>query len=124
MTRKMILMAGIAAATTALPIAVAAMPPANAWEIGPRVRGRNYSVGMPARPSPGPRGSLVMDFPVAGEGQVDALTAPIGPLADARKITMHYRIDAAPGTRFVADESPDQPATVSLYIQQRGDNWS
>lgn len=65
-----------------------------------------------------------MDFPVAGRGQVDALTTAVGPLAAARQITMRYRIDAAPGTRFIADESPNEPATVSLYFQRRGDNWS
>jgi hypothetical protein len=108
----------------AVPMALAAMPPAEAWEIGPLVRGRNYSIGMPPRPSPGPRNSLVMDFPVSGSGQVDALTTAVGPLAGARQITLRYRVDAAQDTRFVADEAPDEPATVSLYFQQAGDNWS
>lgn len=65
-----------------------------------------------------------MEFPLAGAGQVDALTTAIGPLAGARQITMRYRVDATRGTRFVADETPDQPATVSLYFQRAGDNWS
>lgn len=100
------------------------MPPADAWEIGPWVRGRNYSVGMPARPSPGPGGSLHMNFPIAGAGQVDALTTDTPPLAGARRITFRYRVAAARGTRFVADEMPHEPATVSLYFQQAGDRWS
>ena len=100
------------------------MPPAQAWEIGPQIGGRNYSVGMPAHPSPGSRGSLVIDFPVAGSGQVDALTTAVRPLAGARQITMKYRVDAARGARFVAVERPNEPATVSLYFQQAGDNWS
>jgi hypothetical protein len=124
MTPKSAFLAAAVAAALAAPIALAAMPPAAAWEIGPQVRGRNYSVGMPARPSPGPGGSLVMDFPVAGRGQDDALTTAVGALAGARKITLRYRIDAARGTRFVADETPDQPATVSLYFQQAGDTWT
>jgi hypothetical protein len=37
---------------------------------------------------------------------------------------MRYRIDAAPGTRFIPDETPGETATVSLYFQRRGDNWS
>lgn len=123
MTPKTALLA-FAAAALVVPAALAAMPPAEAWQIGPIVRGKNYSVGMPARPSPGPGGSLVMDFPVAGAGQVDAWTTAVGPLAGARAITMRYRIDAARGTRFVADEAPDQPATVSLYFQQAGDTWT
>lgn len=112
------------ASTAASQVALAAMPPAPAWEIGPRVRGQNYSVGMPARPSPGPRGSLVMDFPVAGSGEVDALTTAVGPLAGASQITMRYRVDAARGARFVAAETPNERATVSLYFQQARDNWS
>ena len=122
---KTALMAALALSTAAAPIAaVAAMPPAEAWEIGPWVRGRNYSVGMPAQPSAAPGGGLTFDFPVAGQGQIDALTTATGPLAGARRITVRYRIDAARGTRFVADETPDQTATVSLYFQRRGDNWS
>lgn len=124
MTPKTALLAAAAMAALAAPVALAAMPPAGTWEIGPLVRGKNYSVGMPARPSPGPGGSLVIDFPVAGAGQVDALTTAVGPLAGARAITMRYRVDAARGTRFVADETPDRPATVSLYFQQAGDTWS
>ena len=100
------------------------MPPAALWEIGPLVRGRNYSVGMPAQPRQERDGSLSIEFPRAGIGQVDALTTSVGPLAGARQITMRYRVDAARGTRFVADETPDQPATVSLYFQRSGDTWS
>ncbi len=114
----------LVAAAIVGPAALAAMPPAEAWEIGPFVRGKNYSVGMPAQPRPGPGGSLVMDFPVANAGQVDALTTGVGPLAGARQITLRYRVDAARGARFVADETPAEPATVSLYFQQAGDNWS
>jgi hypothetical protein len=122
MTKASILLAGLLAAT-AIPVAVAAMPPAEAWEIGPWIRGRNYSVGMPAQPSVAPGGGLTFDFPLAGRGQVDALTTATGPLAGARQITLRYRIDAARGTRFVADEAPSETATASLYFQQRGDNW-
>lgn len=118
------LLSFVAFAFGAVPMTLAAMPPAEAWEIGPWVRGRNYSVGMPAQPSSGPRGELVMDFPVAGVGQVDALTTAIGPLAGARQITVTYRVDAARGTSFIADEMPNEPATISLYFQQAGDNWS
>ena len=111
-------------AAAALPVAIAAMPPAEAWEIGPWARGRNYSVGMPAHPVAARGGGVAFDFPVAGSGQIDAMVTNVAPLAGARQITMRYRIDAARGTHFVADETPDQPATVSLYFQRRGDNWS
>jgi hypothetical protein len=67
---------------------------------------------------------MAMDFPAAGAGEVDALTTAVGPLAGARRIVLRYRVDAAPRTRFIAVEAPNEPATVSLYFQQAGDNWS
>lgn len=124
MNPRTLLLALIATAALAVPVAISAMPGAQAWEIGPLVRGRNYSVGMPAHPRPGPKGSLVLDIPLEGVGQIDAMTTPVGPLAGARRIILDYRVDAAPGTRFIADEMPDEPAAVSLYFQQAGDNWS
>lgn len=111
-----VLLAGIAAAAVA-------MPPAGSWEIGPNIRGKNYSVGVPAQPSPGPGGSVVVELPGPG-GEIDALTTGIGSLEGARQITLRYRIDAPRGTRFVAAELPDEPATVSLYLQRAGDNWT
>jgi hypothetical protein len=79
---------------------------------------------MPASPSPTRDGGLAFDFPIAGRGQIDAMTVATGPLAGARQITVRYRVEAARGTQFVADETPGEPATVSLYFQQAGDNWS
>jgi hypothetical protein len=111
----------LAALALAAP-ALAQMPPAQAWDIGPWVQGRNYSEGMPAHPSPTPNG-LSFAFPIAGRGQVDAMTTGVGPLAGAHRITMRYRIDAAPGTRFIPDVRPGETATVSLYFPGRGDNW-
>ena len=124
MKRTRALLFAIATIALTVPVALTAMPPASAWEIGPWVRGRNYSVGMPARPELGPKGTVFFEFPIAGSGQVDALTTPVGPLAGAKRITVRYRIDAARGTRFVADETPGEAATVSLYFQRAGDSWS
>jgi len=114
----------LAATASLIAGAAVAMPPAEAWEIGPLIRGRNYSVGMPLQPSPVRGGGLAMEFPVAGRGQLDALTTATGPLAGARRIVVRYRIDAAPETRFVADEAHDETASVSLYFQRRGDSWT
>lgn len=122
--RNRIALFAIIGSAAAAPMALSAMPPAEAWEIGPLVRGRSYSIGMPDHPAAGPRGSLQMDFPVAGAGEVDALTTSVGPLAGARQITLRYRVDAPQGARFVAVEMPNEPATVSLYFQRAGDNWS
>jgi hypothetical protein len=66
---------------------------------------------------------VAFEFPRTG-GQVDAMTIAVGPLAGARSIVIRYRVEAAPRTRFVAAETPDQVATVSLYFQRAGDNWS
>lgn len=100
------------------------MPPASSWEIGPWARGKNYSVNMPATPSQGANGSLVVDFPQAGRGEWDALTTSVYPLKQFERVTVRYRIDAAPGTRFVAVEDRKTPPTISLYFQRARDNWT
>lgn len=96
------------------------------WDIGPDVRGVNYSVGMPVKPTPtGKRGwSFAFPYPNRDAGHVHAVTYNSGPLAGATKIVMRYRIDAAPGVQFAPQEGSGEPATVSLYFQRRGDNWS
>ena len=122
MKLKTALLTAVTVLSALSPFALGAMPPAEAWEIGPDIRGRNYSVGMPAQPTATREGGLSFEFPQRGE--IDALTTSVGPLTGAREITLQYRIDAAPGARFVSAETPDQTATISLYIQQDGDNWT
>lgn len=111
------------AAVAILPVELATAQRASAWEIGPWVRGRNSSIGMPAQPRPGPRGSAVFDFPTSDTGEVHAMTTAVGPLARARRVTMRYRVNAARGTRFVPAEQPAEQGTVSLYLQRAGDSW-
>ncbi len=113
----------LAASALAIPAALSAMPPASQWEIGPVIKGRSFSIGMPTQPDAAPNGAVSFRFPGRG-GEVDALTTRIAPLDGARRVTMRYRIDAARGTAFVPAETPGETATVSLYFQQRGDNWS
>lgn len=121
-----------AAALAACLVSGAAAPearaqPSNAaaWEIGPVIRGRNYSLGMPDRPTQGRRGWYVdFPYPHVGVGHVHYLSYRHGPLLGKRRIVMRYRIDAAPGVRFVPRESPGAPAIISLYFQRAGDNWS
>lgn len=95
------------------------------WEIGPIIRGKNYSQGMPLRPRPA-RTGWQFDFPVgsAAAGHVHYVSFRPGPISPAARLVIRYRVDARPGTRFIPQESPDRPATVSLYFQRRGDNWS
>lgn len=105
--------------------ATAAGPAAGAWEIGPVIRGKNHSVKMPLRPEQTRTGpSFEIPGPTRADGHVHYLTIPTRPLAGARAITLRYRIDAAPGTRFVPQESPQLPATLSLYFQRAGDSWT
>ncbi len=98
--------------------------PAAEWEIGPIIRGRNYSVGMPLNPTP-LRTGWFFDFPVGSEaaGHVHYLTFQPGSVAGRSRITVRYRVDAAPGTRFVPRANPELPGTVSLYFQRQGDDW-
>lgn len=105
--------------------AAAASEVASRWDIGPVINGKNYSVGMPRNLSES-RDGPSFDFPYASEaaGHVHYVTKPTGSLRNADSITLRYRIDAAPGTRILARERPGRPATVSLYFQRRGDNWS
>lgn len=105
--------------------AAAAGPPAQAWEIGPFIRGENYSKGMPVRPQPSEDGpSFMIPGPTARDGHVHYVTVTARPLSGAKRITLRYRIDAARGTRFVPQESPDLRATLSLYFQRAGDGWT
>lgn len=94
------------------------------WEIGPVVRGRNYSVGMPLHPAP-LREGWFFDFPGPrrSDGHVHYVTRNTGPLDNARGLRLRYRIDARPGTRFVPQEYADRTAILSLYLQRAGDDW-
>ena len=98
---------------------------AASWEIGPIIRGKNYSQGMPLRPQP-TRTGWSFDFPVGSReaGHVHYVTFRPGPVSSRSRIVVRYRVDTRAGTRFVPQESPELPATVSLYLQRRGDSWS
>jgi hypothetical protein len=103
------------------PAAAARNP--SAWTIGPIIRGRNYSRGMPLHPAPRGNGQWQIDLPRA-PGSVHYVTFRHGPLAGKRRIVMHYRIEAAPGVRIVPSTAPDLPSIITLYFQRSGDNWS
>lgn len=119
-----ILLAAAAVATVA-GTAIAAAPPAGEWEIGPVIRGKNYSYRMPLRPDDTRAGpSFDIPGPAEANGHVHYLTVPTGPLRGAKRIVLTYRLEAAPGTRFVPRENPEQPAIVSLYLQRAGDSWT
>jgi hypothetical protein len=106
--------------------AVASVAPSAAdWEIGPWIRGKNYSVGMPDTPTPVKGGGWSFRFPgpTLDDGHVHYLTFQHGALTGKKRIVMRYRIDAKPDVRFLAREIPQEPATISLYFQRGGDTW-
>lgn len=95
----------------------------NAWVIGPMIRGRSYSRGMPLHPSPGPGRAWHIDLPQA-PGSVHAVTFRHGSLAGKRRIVMRYRIEAAPGVQILSRTAPVGTGLITPYFQRAGDNWS
>lgn len=103
----------------------AAGPSAAQWAIGPIIKGRNYSVNMPQtlhETSDGP--AFDFPYPSAANGHVHYVTVPVQSLQGAKRLTLRYRIDAKPGTRFLEQENPQGLGTLSLYFQRAGDRWS
>lgn len=109
--------AGLAAA------AGAAVPAASAWTIGPITPTGNHSRGVPLHPAAGPGRAWHIDLPGPG-GSVNYVTFHHGSLAGKRRIVMRYRVETAPGARIVPRTDPNAPSIITLYFQQRGDNWS
>ena len=93
------------------------------WEIGPIIRGRNYSQGMPLRPTQRRDGGFHIDLP-RPPGSVHYVTFPHGPLTGKTRIVMRYRVEAEPGVRIAPPSSPGGPAMITLYFQRAGDTWS
>ena len=113
----------LAALSLGLP-AVASAQDAADWTIGPIIKGKNYSEGMPLSPDAEPRGwSFAFPYPHVGAGHVHYLTRATDGLPQDGSITLRYRIDAPRGTRFTARDKPGEAPTVSLYFQRAGDIW-
>jgi hypothetical protein len=96
---------------------------AAAWEIGPIIRGRDYSQGMPLHPTPRRQGGWQIDLPQP-PGSVHYVTFRHGSLAGKSRIVLRYRVEAAPGVRIVPATAPALPSIVTLYFQRAGDDWS
>ncbi len=96
---------------------------AGAWTIGPIVRGRNYSRGVPLHPSPRRGGGWHIDLPRA-PGSVHYVTFRHGSLAGKRRIVMRYRLETAPGVQLLAASDGRSASMITLYFQRAGDNWS
>jgi hypothetical protein len=105
--------------------AVASAAPSDpaAWTIGPIIRGRNYSQGVPLHPTARRGGLFHIDLPRA-PGSVHYVTFSHGPLLGKRRIVMRYRVEADPGVRLLAASDGRSPAMITLYFQRSGDRWS
>jgi hypothetical protein len=117
------------ALVVALPI-VAMIPSASAqlseqWQIGPVIRGKNYSLGMPLHPT-GDEKRWHFDFPhpTVERGSVHYITMPHGPLAGKSEILVRYKVEARPEVRFVSSEFSDLPGIISIYFQRKSDTWT
>ena len=104
----------------ALMLAQAAVPAWSVYPLDPAAWSIDFSRGMPPQPAPVP-GGWAIDFPYPGQGHVNYVNFRPGSLAGKRAIVVDLRIDAAPGVRFISRETPEEPATVSLILQRRGD---
>lgn len=123
--RHCALFAAATLGTLAIASTAMATTDASAWQIGPIIKGRNYSVGMPLNPTP-TRDGMAIDFPYPSEaaGHVHYVTFNPGSLTGKSRIVMRYRVEAARGVRFVPRQFPDRVAGVTLFIQRRGDTWT
>jgi hypothetical protein len=117
---------GIVAVASAAAVSSAAAQGVSGWEIGPVIRGKNYSAGVPSEPTATRDGwALNFPYPSARAGHVNAVSVYHGSLAGKSRIVVRYRVDAERGARFMPKEySPGWPATVSLSFQRAGDTWS
>ncbi|WP_332811231.1 hypothetical protein [Sphingomonas sp.] len=111
------------AARTAIAAPASFVRDPSAWVIGPLVRGRNYSVGMPLHPTAGRNGTWQIDLP-RHPGSVHYVTFPHGSLQGKTRIVMRYRLEAAPGVRVHASTAPGSPGIITPYFQRYGDNWT
>ena len=93
------------------------------WVIGPLIQGRNYSRGMPLRPTPRRAGGWQVELP-RPPASLHAVTFRHGSLTGKSRIVMRYRIEADPGVRILPRTSPGSPSIITLFFQRGGDNWS
>jgi hypothetical protein len=101
----------------------AAVPAASVWEIGPIIRGRNYSEGVPVQPTQRRGGGIQIDLP-QHPGSVHYVTFPHGSLAGKKRIVMRYRVETARGVEIKPITDPRLPSIITLYFQRAGDTWS
>src|SRR5215471_6136087 len=103
--------------SSASPVAISLDP--TRWLIGPVIRGKNYSPGMPSQPSATGRG-WSFNFP-AQDGVHYVTTSLSGPPMGRGEVKVRFSI--AGSGRLVPTQG-DPPARMRLFLQRRGDDWS
>ncbi len=94
---------------------------AGSWEIGPVIRGKNYSLNMPLRPTQDGDGTWYLEFgPDSGPHYV---TYPHGSLVGKSVIRGRFKIEGAPGTRIWGKACPDQPSSLTLFFMSDDPKW-
>ena len=89
------------------------------WQIGPIIHGKNYSPGMPSRPTAEGSG---WGFTFPAQDGVHYVTNTLrGSQIGRGEVRARFSI-AGPG-RLVPTQG-DPPARLRLFLQRRGDDWS
>lgn len=84
--------------------------------VGPIIKGKNRSVGVPKELRAGG-----FDFPLR-PGHVNAVVKPTPMVGE--KVRLHYRVDGPTDVKFRPKERLDGVGTVSLMLQRKGDDYS
>lgn len=108
-----------------LSVSVSASPatgvPAAAWEIGPIIKHRNYSLGL-AGPSEFLHG---WGFPISPVAEPHYVTFRHGPLLGKTQIRMRFRVEGPSGAIIYGAKCPTgSPSAVTLFFQRSGDDWA
>lgn len=90
-------------------------PPSNQWQIGPIIKGENYSKGCPLY-----FGSAF----TIGPCEPHYVTRPTGSLIGKSRIRARFRLDANPAAIIHGAKCPtDSPSRVTLYFEEKNVNW-
>jgi hypothetical protein len=112
----------ILAAAAALWFVLRRKPEPQGWQVGPLVKGENYSRGvelwpppdLPTRSTPG----RIWAATIEPGDELDGVTRARGAVGGT--IRLRYRVT---GSVFPS-EAPAEPAGLTLFIQRAGDTWS
>jgi hypothetical protein len=103
--------------SSAYPMAIS-LDPAR-WQIGPIIRGKSYSPGMPSQPTAAGNG-WSFNFPTQ-DGVHYVTTSQSIPLIVHGVVKARFFIA---GTGGLVPTQGDPPARMRLFLQRRGDDWS